>query len=418
MGKTISEKILARACGVQALKPGDIVWAKVDLALMHDSSGPRRIAPTLEKLGAPVWNPDKVVIVADHFTPPCDVTEAEIQRVTRDWAQRNHVRRYHEGEGICHIVVIEKGYVAPGMLLVGADSHTGTAGALGAFAVAIGSTEMAGVLVTGEVWLRVPKSIKVVWEGTLPPAAMAKDMFLKLAGDLGVDGAAYQAVEYSGSTVAGLPLDERLVLTNMAIEVGAKTGIMAPDQQIAAYLKDRGIPVYEPVLSDEDAGYSRIISYRSSDLEPLVACPHSPDNVRKVSEAGPVPVQQAYLGGCTGGKYFDLVSAARILKNRVASPATRLLVAPASRDIMKRCLAEGVISTLVDAGATILPPSCGACAGLDMGILAQGERCISSTNRNFKGRMGHADSEVYLASPMTVAASAVKGVITDPREFV
>lgn len=419
MGKTISEKILERACGRHDLRPGDIVWAKVDLALMHDSSGPRRIGPTLQRLGAPaVRDPGKVVIVADHFTPPCDVSEAEIQKVTRDWAQANGIGRYHEGEGICHIVAVEKGYVAPGMLMVGADSHTGTAGALGAFAVAIGSTEMAGVLVTGEVWLRVPESVKVVWEGPLPAGVMAKDMFLRLAGDLGVEGAAYKVVEHSGDTVAGMCLDERMVLTNMAIEIGAKTGIMAADAQVSAYLEDRAPRDYEPLFSDADAAYSRVITYRSGELEPLLACPHSPDNVRPVSTAGAISIQQAYIGGCTGGKYFDLAAAARVMKGHVASPATRLLVAPASRQTMKRCLDEGILATFLDAGATILPPSCGACAGLSMGVLAGGERCISSTNRNFKGRMGHSESEVYLASPMTVAASAIRGLISDPREFL
>lgn len=417
MGRTIAQKIAERASQTQTLKPGDIVTVKVDLAMMHDSSGPRRIGKTMERLGRGVWDPDKVVIVSDHFTPANDAIEAGILRVTREFAQAQGVQRFHEAEGICHIVPVEMGYVHPGMMYVGADSHSTTAGALGAFAIALGSTDMLGVMVTGETWIKVPETIQVDWKGTLPQGVMAKDMMLSLIAKLGGDGATYQAVEYGGDAVEQLPMDERLVLSNMAIELGAKAGIIAPNQVVFDYLSERGVTGFDPVYPDADANYIRRVQMDASMLTPVVARPHAPENVdeAKTVETEGVGIHQAYIGACTGAKYTDLTAAAQMLKGQKVARGVRLLVAPASTRVLKRAMEDGTASVLMEAGAQFLPSGCGACAGIGHGILAEGEVCISSTNRNFPGRMGNRKSSVYLGSPATVAASAVAGHIADPR---
>lgn len=416
MGKTVSEKILARASGRDAVKPGEIVWCDVDLAMVHDSSGPRRLGPLLEQLGAQIWDPTKVVIVTDHFVPPNDQIEVEIQQVTRAFARERGVEKYHEAEGICHIVPLERGYVLPGMLFVGADSHSTTAGVMGAFAVPIGSTEMLGVMVTGQIWLKVPETIRIEWTGRLPDGCMAKDMVLKVLGEIGDDGATYQALEYGGDGVYALPFDERIVLTNMAIEHGAKTGIIPPDALILDLVKDSG--PFEVVHPDADASYSRVVRNRADTLTPLVATPGAPDNVVTAASAQGERIDTAYIGACTGAKYHDLEAVARIVKGRHVAPGVRFNIAPASKQAMLRAASSGVLATILEAGATLLPTGCGACAGLGHGVLGPGERCVSSTNRNYPGRMGHVLAEVFLASPMTVAASAIAGSITDPREFL
>ena len=417
MGLTITEKIMARASGRETVRPGELVWANVDMAMMQDSGGPRRIANNLEHLGVPVWDPDKVTIVSDHFVPPSNETEARIQTVTRAWVKKYGVSRFHEFQGICHIVPIERGYVRPGILMVGGDSHSCTGGAMGAMVVALGSTDMLGVLVTGRTWLRVPETIKIVWEGKLPPGTFAKDMVLANLKQLGTAGATYKVLEFSGETVTNLPLDERIILTNMSIEMGAKTGIIEPDDTVLRYMEGKDVE-FNPVYSDPDAKYSKILVNEAEDLEPLVACPHSPDNVASADSLHGIALDQAFIGGCTGGKYHDLATAAAILQGRKIAVGTRLLVAPASQQVLQRALADGVLEVLLNAGATLLPSACGPCGGLSMGILSDGERCISSTNRNFRGRMGSSNSEVYLASAATVAASAVTGQISDPREFI
>lgn len=415
-GKTLVQKIAERAGGVENTQPGDIVTVKVDLAMMHDSSGPRRIAKPLERFGGKVWDPDKVVLVTDHFTPANDAVEAEILRITREFAKAQGIRRFHDAEGICHIVPVEMGYVRPGMMYVGADSHSTTAGAVGAFAIAVGSTDMLGVMVTGETWIKVPETIKVTWKGRLPSGVMAKDMMLALIAKMGGDGATYQAVEYTGLAVDSLAMDERLVLSNMAAELGAKAGVIAPNQIVFDYLAARGVTEFDAVYSDDNAAYVREIIMDASSLMPVVAKPHAPENVdtaKNVEQEG-VRIHQAYIGACTGAKLGDLQAAARVLRNQHIAPGVRLLIAPASVRVFKQAVEQGLVTTLMEAGAQFLPSGCGACAGLGHGILAAGEVCISSTNRNFPGRMGNRQSSVYLGSPATVAASAVAGYIADP----
>jgi 3-isopropylmalate/(R)-2-methylmalate dehydratase large subunit len=415
---TVTEKILARASGSATVKAGDLINAQVDLAMVTDSSGARRLAPHMERLGARVWDPERLLVVADHFVPATGEREAEIQKVNRAWVQQQGIRRFHEAEGICHIIPIERGYLRPGMCYVGGDSHSTTGGGIGAFATGIGSTEMLGVVITGEIWLRVPPTIRLEWTGTLGPAVMAKDMVLQALGELTVDGGTYRALEYDGTAVRALPLDERMLLSNMAVEMGAKAGICPPDGVVIEHYRQLGIAVDCALWSDPDAGYERGITFDAGRLEPLVACPHSPDNVRKAAEVESGQLQQAYIGGCAGAKYEDLAAAAGLLQGRHAAAGTRLIVAPASTEIYKRAVRDGLVTTLMDAGAIVMPSACGACAGLSLGVLGAKERCVTSTNRNFRGRMGAADAEVFLASPLTVAASAVAGHIIDPRELL
>lgn len=418
MGMTAVEKILARAAGRERVQPGELVWVSVDVAMMQDSGGPRRIEANMRRLGAGVWDPAKVVVVNDHFVPAVDTTTAEILQLTRDWVKRYGIQHFYDGEGISHTLMIERGHVAPGMLYIGGDSHTPTAGAVGAFAAGVGSTEMLGVVITGQIWLRVPPTVRIEWSGRLRPGVTAKDMALRVIGDIGADGASYQAVQYAGEAVSALSMEERSVLTNMAAELGAKTGIIEPDETVFAYLRQRGHTSFNPHYSDPDAVYSRVLHYEADSLTPLVARPHTVQNVSPAAEAAGVRIHQAYIGACTGAKFEDLAMAARILRGRQVAPHVRLLVAPASKRALQEAAAAGVLADLVSAGATILASGCGACAGLGAGILAPGERCLSSTNRNFRGRMGSYEAEVYLGSPYTVAASAVAGEITDPRSFL
>jgi len=416
MGHTVAEKILATKSGRASVEPGEIVWCKVDLAMVHDSSGPRRLQPLLEQLGAQIWDPDKVIIATDHFVPPNDQTEVEIARITRDFAHVRGIAKYHEAEGICHIVPLERGYVHPGMLFVGADSHSTTAGVMGAFAVPVGVTEMLGVLVTGEIWLKVPVTTRIQWDGHLAEGCMAKDMVLKVLSQIGDDGATYHALEYGGHGVYDLPFDERIVLTNMAIEHGAKTGIIPPDELTFGLIGGAGRE--EARYPDADARYARVVRNRADELVPLVAYPGSPDTGVPAADARGERIDQAYIGACTGAKYSDLVAVARVVRGRRVASGVRFLIAPASKAIMQRAARSGVLATLLESGATLLPTGCGACAGLGHGVLGPGDRCISSTNRNYPGRMGHVDSQVFLGSPLTVAASAISGTVTDPRDYL
>jgi len=418
MGSTIAQKILARASGRDHVEPGEIVWAAVDLALMSDTSGPRRIGPGLERLGGKVWDPEKVCVISDHFVPATDDVEANIQKVTREWVQAKGVRKFHFFEGIMHIVSIERGYIWPGMLMVGADSHSVTAGALGCMAVPVGSTEILGVVATGEIWLRVPETLEVRWTGSLAPGVMAKDMILSTLRRLRCDGATYKSIEYTGSGVRNLPLDERLVLSNMTIELGGKAGIVAADDVVCDYLEQRGVRNPSPVLPDDDAMYAGLIEDDAGKLVPQVALPHSPDNGVDVDVAAGMPIDQAYIGACTGAKYHDLTLVADVLRGRRVHQGTLLQIAPASKEILERAVRDGLVDVLREAGAQFLPTSCGACLGVGVNALKSKVRCISSTNRNFRGRMGSAEAEVYLASPATVAASAIEGQVADPRKYV
>lgn len=418
VGQTIAQKILARAAGCAHVQPGEIVWAKADLAMMSDTSGPRRIAAGLERLGGRVWDPEKVTVISDHFVPASDDTEATIQRVTREWVQAKGIRKFHFFEGIMHIVSIERGYIWPGMLMVGADSHSVTAGALGCLAIPVGSTEILGVVATGEIWLRVPETIEVRWTGRLGRGVMAKDMILSTLRRLRCDGATYKAIEYTGEGVMSLPLDERLVLSNMTIELGGKAGVVAADETVCAYVRERGVADPRPVLPDADAVYSQVLVDDASSLVPQVALPHSPDNGVDIDQAEGTPMDLAYIGACTGAKYHDLAAVAEVLRGRRVHPSILMQVAPASQEVYQRAVRDGLAAVLAEAGAHFVPSSCGACLGVGPNALRSGVRCISSTNRNFRGRMGSGEAEVYLASPATVAATALEGRIADPRRYL
>ncbi|OPL09477.1 MAG: 3-isopropylmalate dehydratase large subunit [delta proteobacterium ML8_F1] len=420
MGMTLTEKTLAGAAGVPSVKAGEIIWVKVDRAMMDDILGPRvEIDEKMKELGAEVWDKDKVVIISDHYTPPANAKQAEIVKFTRDWAKDHGIDNYFEFAGPCHQIMVENGFALPGQTIVGTDSHTCMYGALGAFSTGIGSTEMLGVLVTGEIWLKVPETIKVQWDGVLPKGVMAKDVILKTIGKIGHAGATYKAIEFVGTTIDQMIMDERMAITNMAVESGAKNGIMAADATTEAYIKSRGIAgEYEILSSDPDAVYCETHSFVAEDLEPVVACPHEVDNVKNISEVGHVTIDQAYIGSCTGGRYHDLKMAAELLKGKKVARGVRLLVSPASKEVWDECSRDGILKTLSEAGAVILASSCGACLGLHSGALAPGEVCLSSTNRNFLGRMGSKDSQVYLASPIAVAAAAIEGRIVDPRKYL
>lgn len=418
MGMTITEKILSRASGGAPVRPGDIVWAKVDQAMMDDILGPRvEIAAQMARMGKHIWDPSKVTIISDHYTPPANAKQAEIVKFTREWAAAQGVEHYYEFAGPCHQVMVEQGRVRPGDVAIGTDSHTCMYGALGAFSTGVGSTEMLGVLVTGEIWLKVPESMRFTYTGTLGKGVMAKDMILRSIGMVGHDGATYRAMEFCGETIDALPMDERLCITNMAVEAGAKNGIIACDDTTKAYLAGIGVEGGEVIHSDPDAQYLADHHIDCSALEPLCACPHEVDNVTEIAKVDRA-IHQAYIGSCTGGRYHDLKAAADLLKGKHIAKGVRLLVSPASRQVWERCDRDGILTTLSEAGATILASSCGACLGVHSGAMAAGEVCVSSTNRNFLGRMGSKEADVYLASPLSVAASAVAGRLTDPRTML
>ncbi len=417
MSMTLSEKIIARAADKGRVQPGEIVTCRVDLAMMHDSSGPRRVKPMLEQLGAKVWDPGRVVIITDHYVNESDPESLAIEDVTRKWARAHHISQFHEAQGICHIVLPECGYLRPGMFVVGGDSHSTTAGAFGCFMVGIGATEMAGVLVSGEIWVRVPSTIQVRGLGRLPDGVAAKDIMLMLCRLIGISGANYKVVEYTGTTVESLSMDERMVLTNMSAELGAKTGIIAPDEITLAATRS-ALSAATPWRGDDGANYERVIDFNANELAPQVAAPHSPENSAPVDAHADVKVDQAYIGACTGAKLADLKMAARILHGRKIARDAPLFIAPASLRIAEQAKQDGTLAALEAAGAKVLPTGCGACLGLGPGSLGEGKVGIASTARNFKGRMGAPTSRTYLASPYTVAASAVTGRITDPREFV
>ena len=420
MGQTLAEKLIARAAGKDAVRPGDTVTVSIDLAMMHDSSGPRRFMPILERLGAKVWAPDKIVLVSDHWVPAVDPQSAQILDITRRWARENNIKAFYDMVGICHVVLPQGGHLKPGMFVVGGDSHSTTGGAFGCYMFGVGSTDMAGVLVTGETWLKVPESIKIEWTGKLRPGVCAKDINLALCAHMGLGGAEYRTVEYTGSLIAGLGMEERMTISNMAAELGAQAGLIAPDKTTCDWIKatggDPGDP--SPWQSDNDADYYAAHTFDADSLEPQVAAPHSPANAAPASEHKGVAIDQAYIGACTGAKLADLKMAAEVLDGRHVASNTRLLVAPASRQDMLQANSDGTLTKLMDAGAIMMPTGCGACAGFGGGVLAEEEVCISSTSRNFQGRMGAQSAKVYLGSPYSVAAAAVAGEIRDPREFL
>lgn len=417
---TLAEKILARAAGRQSVSPGEIVTCKVDLAMVHDSSGPRRLAPMLERLGAKPWDPSRIVIITDHYVPAFDAESAAILDLTRKWVAEQGVTKFHDMQGICHVVLPERGYLRPGMFAVGGDSHSPTAGAWGCFMFGVGATEMLGVMVTGEIWVKVPHTHLVRWRGKLAHGLTAKDMMLKLCREIGMSTVRYGVVEYAGSAIAAMTMPERMVLTNMSAELGAQTGIIAPDDVTVAALQIVGVDTADALAwrSDTGADYAKVWEFDADLLTPQVAAPHTPENSAPVGDYPNVRVDQCYIGACTGAKLTDLHMAAEILRGRKVARTTRLLVAPASTRITAAAAADGTLAALTEAGAIMMASGCGACAGYGAGVLAEKEVCLSSTARNFKGRMGHSGSFVYLGSPYTVATAAVTGRITDPRALL
>ncbi|MCJ7613926.1 homoaconitase large subunit [Candidatus Bathyarchaeota archaeon] len=416
----IIEKILTKASGKQEVSPGEIVEANIDVAMTHDLTGPLAIK-SFNAIGAKkVWDRNKVVVILDHLVPASSVISAGLHKTVRNFAEEQKIENFYDvgRGGVCHQVMPEMGHVRPGEVIVGSDSHTCTYGAFGAFATGIGSTEMAAVFATGKLWFRVPEVIKVDVTGKFQKLVTAKDLTLNIVGRIGADGAIYKGLEFGGSTIREMTIDGRMVLANMAVEMGAKAGLIEPDQKTVDYVKARTDKPFTPVKSDPDSVYEKIVDVDVLDLEPQVAVPHSVDNVKPVSEVEDVKVDQAFIGSCTNGRLEDLRSAAQILKGKKIARGVRLVVIPASQEIYLNAINEGLIKTFMDAGAIVGNPNCGPCLGGHMGILAEGEACISTSNRNFIGRMGSIKSFVYLASPATVAASAITGKITDPRKNV
>jgi 3-isopropylmalate/(R)-2-methylmalate dehydratase large subunit len=416
MAMTITEKILAAHAGRENISPGELIEVVVDLALANDITAPLAIR-VFNDLGADeVFDRDRVALVPDHFVPNKDIASAQQVKLMREFARKHRIRHFFElGEtGIEHVILPEKGLVSPGDLVIGADSHTCTYGALGAFSAGVGSTDLGAILATGKTWLRVPATIKLVYEGRCRPWVGGKDLILHTLGLLGVAGAVYKSLEFTGEAVDQLSMAHRFTMANMAVEAGAKNGIFAPDKTTEAFMKGRSDRPGRFFKSDPDAWYEQEIRIAVDDMEPQVALPHSPDHVKPVSELNTVPLDQVFLGSCTNGRLEDLREAAGLLRGRKTAKETRFIVIPGSPSIYRAALKEGIIETFLDAGAVIGPPCCGPCLGGHMGILAEGERALSTSNRNFIGRMGHPRSEVYLASPAVAAASAIMGRIASP----
>jgi len=416
---TTSEKILAHASGRGTVKAGEIVKARVDTAMMPDVTSVLAIE-AMKKMGAAhVWDPDRVVVILDHVAPPSSINSARVHSVIRAFAKEQNLKHFYDVEsGVCHQVLPEHGHVSPGTVVIGADSHTCTHGAFGAFATGVGSTDMGAVLAKGKTWLKVPETIKVDINGSLGDHVYAKDVVLRVAKEIGVSGATYMALEYTGQTVSDLTVPSRMTLCNMAIEMGAKTGICQPDHKTHGWLKDHGVYVDEnnPLHPDPDAQYRRVLELDVASMPPQVACPHNVDNVKPVTEVTGIGINQAFIGSCTNGRLEDLRQAHAILKGRQVHRDVRLLVVPASRGVYRAALEEDIIADLVDAGAVVSNPSCAACFGGHIGLLGPGERGIATSNRNFRGRQGSPEAEVYLSSAAVAAASALTGHITHPEE--
>ena len=420
----IVEKILARASGKQSVAPDDVVFAGVDRVMVHDVSGPGvlKVFDKLKMQGFSVdklWDPSRVWVAEDHFVPSAEKISAEnivrLQNFTKNYGIEKHFK-YGMGQyGICHTLSHEEAMVLPGEVYVGGDSHTNTTGALGAFACGLGHTDIAYVLLHGRIWFKVPETLYFRLNGPLPDHVMAKDLILRIIGDIGTDGGAYKTMQFGGTGIDEMSVESRLTLCNMTTEAGAKNGIVEPDQKVVEYLKSRGAGPMHPIRGDTDAEYSGVLEYEGAEMEPVVAKPFSPENTAIVREAPSVELDKSYIGSCTGAKYEDLEAAARILKGRQVKIRTEIL--PAAISIYRRAMENGLLKIFLDAGATVGPPTCGACCGAHMGVLAKDEVCISTTNRNFPGRMGHVDSQTYLSSPLVAAASAVTGRITDPRDL-
>ena len=416
---TLAEKILATHSGKASVSPGDFLSVKTDLVLSNDITAPMAIKE-FDRLGVPgVFDPKKIVMVPDHFCPNKDIQSAEQAKMMREFARKHGLVYFEVGEmGIEHVILPEKGLVLPGEVVVGADSHTCTYGALGAFATGMGSTDIAIAMATGEIWMKVPSTIKFIFHGKPGQWVGGKDLILYLIGDIGVDGALYSAMEFHGEAISALGMDGRFTMSNMAIEAGGKAGLFHVDAKTRSYLKGRTTRKYTEYRSDPDAAYARVIEYDASKIEPQVAFPHLPSNTRPLSQVGDIAIDQVVIGSCTNGRIDDLRLAAGILKGRKVAPYLRLIILPGSQQVYLDALKEGIIEIFIRAGAAVSTPTCGPCLGGHMGILAAGEKCVSTTNRNFVGRMGHIKSEIYLANPAVAATSAVLGRIANPQEVV
>jgi 3-isopropylmalate/(R)-2-methylmalate dehydratase large subunit len=419
MGLTITEKILSSHSSKADVKPGDLLFSKIDLVLSLDigTAGAVRI---FEKMGASkVFDPEKIVMVNDHFAPAKDIEAAELSKKMREFARDQGLPHYFEvgRSGICHLLLLEKGLVMPGQVVVGGDSHTCTAGAVGAFAVGVGSSDLAASLALGENWFRVPESIRVIFKGRLQEWVCGKDLILLVLKELGIEGARYKALEFSGETIRDLPMADRITLCNMAAETGAKNAIIEPDQVTTEFLRERGVNDINMVKSDTDANYSHVYEYKVDDLEPLVAVPSLPSNVKELKEVKGMKLDQVFIGSCTNGSLEDFRRAARLLKGKKVHRSVRLIAIPGTPTIFSHMIEEGIAKTFIEAGAALGPSTCGPCLGAHMGVLAANEVALSTSNRNFVGRMGHPTSQLYLASPAVAAASAVLGRIADPREL-
>ncbi len=420
----IVEKILARASNRNVVSPDEVIFANIDKVMVHDVSGPGvlKVFDKLKKQGVNVeklWDPSKVWVAEDHFVPSAEKISAEnivkLQNFTKTYGIEKHFK-YGMGQyGICHTLSHEEALVLPGEVYVGGDSHTNTTGALGAFACGLGHTDIAYVLLNGRIWFKVPETLYFKLNGKLPDHVMAKDLILKIIGEIGTDGANYKTMQFGGSGIDEMTVESRLTLCNMTTEAGAKNGIVEPDQKTVDYLQMRGASNFNLVKGDSDAEYSKVYEFESSEMEPIISKPFSPENTVIVREAPTVDLDKSYIGSCTGAKYEDLEAAAKILKGRQVKIRTEIL--PAAISIYKRAMENGLIKIFLDAGATVGPPTCGACCGAHMGVLAKDEICVSTTNRNFPGRMGHVESQTYLSSPLVAAASAVTGKLTDPRDL-
>jgi len=414
---TLAENILEEASG-KSLTAGEIVYANVDTAMSHENAA--LVIRWFKEIGRErVWNNERIVIIFDHRVPAESIKTAEGQKKIRNFVKEQGIKYFYDiNTGICHQVLAEKGFSRPGIVLVGTDSHTTTAGAFGAFATGIGATEMAGVWATGKIWFKVPETIKINVEGELNKGIYAKDVILNIIGHLGADGANYMAVEFDGEAIKKMSIASRMVLSNLSMEMGAKVAFVYPDEKTRKWLEEREAKPYKFVLPDKNARYVDEYNFNASEMQPVVACPHSVDNVKSIEEVEGVEIQQAFIGSCTNGRLEDLREAARILKGRKVRKSTRLIIGPASWEVYRDAMREGLLDIFIEAGGVIINPGCGPCLGAHQGILASGETAISTTNRNFQGRMGSPESFVYLASPATVAASAIEGKIADPRKYL
>ncbi|TET17712.1 MAG: 3-isopropylmalate dehydratase large subunit [Candidatus Cloacimonadota bacterium] len=417
MSKTFVEKILGNSSGKDATS-GTIVEVEPDLCMSHDNAG--LVIKKFREIGSPdVWNPEKVVIILDHRAPAESIKTANEHRNIRDFVTQQGIKNFYGiGEGICHQIVIEKLFILPGQIAIGTDSHTTSYGAIAAFSTGVGATEMAAVWATGKIWFKVPESYKVVIRGNIPQGVYAKDIILSIIGNIGSGGAIYKSIEFYGETVEKMTISDRFVLSNQSMEMGAKSAVIAFDRMTANYISEKGVFAFEPIFADNDAVYEKIFEYDVSHMEPQVAFPHSVDNVKPVSEAKSIKPNQVFIGSCTNGRMDDLEIAAKILDGKKIAKHVRLIIGPASKEIYLKAIKTGLIEIFLSSGAVIINPGCGPCLGAHQGIIADGEIAGSTTNRNFKGRMGSTEGEVYLVSPATAAATAITGKITDPREFL